>query len=57
MVKLDCYVGNVDTTVTTELMWSIFSEAGHVIDIRMKNEPSRAMGFCFVEYAEPDHVR
>lgn len=56
MVKFDCHVGNVEPTVTIELMRSIFTEAGRVVDVRMKNEASRAVGFCFVEYGEPEEV-
>lgn len=49
MVKFDVFVGNIEFSVTDELLVTIFSEVGRVLDIRMKQEAGRPAGHnCLV---------
>ena len=43
-MKWDVFVGNIEFSVTDELLVTIFSEVGRVIDIRMKQEGGRPAG-------------
>jgi RNA recognition motif-containing protein len=44
MVKFDVFVGNIEFSVTDELLVTVFSEVGRVLDIRMKQEGGRPAG-------------
>ena len=53
MHKFDVFVGNIEYTVTDELLVTVFSEVGRVVDIRMKTESSgRPAGYGFIEFAD-----
>ena len=56
-MKYDVYIGNVEFSVTDELLVTVFSEVGRVLDIRMKQQNGRPAGFGFIEFGSLEEVR
>jgi len=49
------YLGNLDTTVSQELLYSIFSKFGHLEKVAIQMDPilGTPRGFAFLTYRDP----
>ena len=56
-MRFECFVGNLEYSVTEEILTSTFSEAGRVVDVRLKLEGGRPAGYGFVGFEELDQVK
>ena len=57
-MKWDVFVGNLEYSVSDELLTTIFSEVGRVVSVRMKTEAAgRPAGYGFVEFSDAPTCR
>ncbi|KAJ3108071.1 hypothetical protein HDU97_002306 [Phlyctochytrium planicorne] len=53
------YVGSLDFTLSEEEIQSIFESFGPIEFVNLHKDPEtgRSLGFCFVQYKNPDHAK
>jgi len=49
------YLGNLDPTVSQKILYSVFSQFGHLEKVSVQMDPSvgASRGFCFLSYRDP----
>jgi hypothetical protein len=57
-VRYGCYVGNIDSTITIEMLRQIFSQCGTILDASLNGKDTDAYRYGFIDFAsESDRQR
>lgn len=51
-IRRTVYVSDIDHTVTEEMLASLFSNCGNVVDCRVCGDPNSVLRFAFIEFAD-----